>query len=181
MTIKLRQATVTREFDNWQRANNYGPYQMRARELGIGPNIIEEDRTWYEEAGFTIGQRVSYGVHPYTLEAEIPAVVVEEGLMAVGWWSKYFYDQYIHNVCAYDAVFVVEAGGWQNPFDEKHRPGFQVSPVSPEQAVSEALDYFTDQIDGREVSDGQNEGEQGEIRYLHSLRDGLQIAKEALS
>ena len=41
MTIKLRQATVTREFDNWQRANNYGPYQMRARALGIGPNIIE--------------------------------------------------------------------------------------------------------------------------------------------
>ena len=41
MTIKLRQATVTREFDNWQRANNYGPYQIRARELGIGPNIIE--------------------------------------------------------------------------------------------------------------------------------------------
>ena len=50
-----------------------------------------------------------------------------------------------------------------------------------EQAVSEALDYFTDQIDGREVSDDENDREQGEIRYLHSLKDGLQIAKEALS
>ena len=99
MTIKLRQATVTREFDNWQRANNYGPYQMRARELGLGPNIIE--------------------------------------------------------------------------------PGVQVSPVTAEEAVSEALDYFTDQIDGR--TEESEPGEQAEINRLHSLRDGLQIAKEALS
>ena len=27
----------------------------------------------------------------------------------------------------------------------------------------------------------ENDHEQGEIRYLHSLKDGLQIAKEALS